>query len=372
MQEAIRLQKFLSQAEVCSRRKAEEMIVDGLVRVNGKVAVLGQRVVPDVDEVRIGNKVIKTTEHERVVLLMNKPRGFVCTNFDPNSAQTVFSLIPEAYVDYKLFCVGRLDKDSEGMLIITNDGELANRIIHPSSDILKRYEVRLNREYDPALTPRLLKGVKVKNEKGEDEFLRFANVMRFPNDGARLEIHLNQGRKREIRRLFEVFGFFVKELRRFQIGGLILKKMSQGECRKLSQKEIELIFAKGGNADPTKSTIIKKQNRAVLRGEKALKPSKTLIKSNRKHEQEKAREEAISQKVKAHRDARRAKRAALQEAYAENAENAVPAKKVSKTSRAPKVSRVKKTSAPRKASALRKASAKRVPAAKKSSARSRR
>lgn len=311
MQEAIRLQKYLSQAEVCSRRKAEEMIVDGLVRVNGKTAVLGQRVVPGIDEVKIGNKLVLPAECSRIVLLLNKPRGYVCTNFSPERALTVFSLVPEEYAGRKLFCVGRLDKDSEGMLIITNDGELSNRIIHPSSDIVKRYEVRLNREYDPALTPNLLKGVKVKNEKGEDEFLRFSNVIRFPGDGTRLEIHLNQGRKREIRRLFEVFGFFVKELRRFQIGGLILKKMSVGECRPLSQKEIGLIFSKGGNADPKKSTLVKKQNRAALRGEKALKPSKSLIKSKREHARKKAREEEIAEKRREHKEARRAKRIAL-------------------------------------------------------------
>ncbi|MCR5183322.1 MAG: pseudouridine synthase [Opitutales bacterium] len=371
MQEAIRLQKFLSQAEYCSRRKAEELIADGLVRVNGKVAVLGQRVVPDVDEVKVGSKLIRTTEHEKVVLMMNKPRGFVCSNFDPGQAQTVFELLPEDYENYKLFCVGRLDKDSEGMLIITNDGELSNRIIHPSSNIVKRYEVRLNREYDPALTPRLLKGAKVKNEKGEEEFLRFANVMRFPNDGTRLEIHLTQGRKREIRRLFEVFGFYVKELRRFQIGALILKKMSPGECRKLSKKEIDLIFAKGGNADPTKSTIIKKTRRTVLRGEKAAKPSKTLIRENHKRALEKAREEAIVQKVKAHREARRLKRADLQAAYAAGEGKNVPAK-TKRTAGTKKTASAKKsagtTGAKKRVPATK---AKRVPAKKTAGARSR-
>lgn len=265
--ERIRLQKFLSQAEICSRRAAEKLISDGEITVNGHVAELGQSVVPGEDDVRLNGKKITLETRSRIVLMMNKPRGYVCTNLDPYDAQTVFSLIPPEYASHKLFCVGRLDKDSEGLLLITNDGDLANRIIHPSSDILKRYEVTLNRDFDPALTPRLLKGVKLKNENGDDEFLQFANVVRFP-DPRKLEIHLKQGRKREIRRLFEVFGFFVKTLVRFQIGGLILKKMPAGDCRKLSQKEIDSVFSKGGNAAAGHSRL-KKPNRAALRGEHA-------------------------------------------------------------------------------------------------------
>lgn len=265
--ERIRLQKYLSQAEICSRRAAETLIANGEVTVNGRVAELGQSVVPGEDDVRLNGRKISLDARSRVILMMNKPRGYVCTNLDPHNAQTVFQLIPPEYSAHKLFCVGRLDKDSEGLLLITNDGDLANRIIHPSGNILKRYEVTLNRDFDPALTPRLLKGVKLKNENDEDEFLQFANVIRFP-DPRKLEIHLKQGRKREIRRLFEVFGFFVKTLVRFQIGGLILKKMPPGDCRKLSQKEIDLIFAKGGNASPRHSGL-KKPNRAALRGEKA-------------------------------------------------------------------------------------------------------
>jgi len=276
MNERIRLQKYLSQAEICSRRAAETLIANGEVTVNGHVAELGESVVPGEDDVRLNGKKITIAEHSRVVLMMNKPRGYVCTNLDPHAAQTVFQLVPQDYATHKLFCVGRLDKDSEGLLLITNDGDLANKIIHPSSNILKRYEVVLNRDFDPALTPRLLKGVKLKTEDGEDEFLRFADVIRFP-DPRKLEIHLTQGRKREIRRLFEVFGFFVKSLRRFQIGGLILKKMPHGDCRKLSQKEIDSIFARGGNA-AKKSSRTEKLNRAALRGKNATERKKSTHK----------------------------------------------------------------------------------------------
>jgi 23S rRNA pseudouridine2605 synthase len=109
--------------------------------------------------------------------------------------------------------------------------------MHPSGGIIKRYEITLNRDYDPTLTPRLLKGA-----VEEGEMLCFKKVIRHPEDPTRLEIHLDQGRKREIRRLLEIFGFHVKVLRRFQIGGLVLRKMPLGDCRPLSRKEIDEIF----------------------------------------------------------------------------------------------------------------------------------
>jgi 23S rRNA pseudouridine2605 synthase len=119
-------------------------------------------------------------------------------------------MVPPEYGSLRLFCVGRLDKDSEGLLILTNDGELANKVMHPSGGVIKRYEIILNRDYDPTLTPRLLKGA-----VEEGEHLRFKKVIRHPDHAAHLEVHLDQGRKREIRRLFEIFGFHVKTLRAF-------------------------------------------------------------------------------------------------------------------------------------------------------------
>lgn len=344
-EEPMRLHKYLSKAGVCSRRKAEEMIADGQVRVNGKIAQLGQSVIPGEDVVKIGKQIIVLEKRESIVLMMNKPRGYLCTNLDPNDGQTVFQLVPETWAANKLFCVGRLDKDSEGLLLITNDGELANRIIHPSSNILKRYEITLNREYDPALTPRLLKGVKIRDEDGEEEFLRFSNVIRFP-DGKKLEIHLNQGRKREIRRLLEVFGFFVKSLRRFQIGGLILKKMPPGDCRKLTKKEIASIFSTRGNAAPERTGVLTRikqlvsRGKAALRGEKASTPSKTLKKANRKFEEEKERIATIEKKIRVKRDVRRAKRA---EKFANEAGTPAPEKRSRTT---------KKTAKPEKKSAV--------------------
>ena len=232
----MRIHKFLAQAGVCSRREAERLVAEGVVQVNGKVAVTGQPVDPAVDVVKCRGPHIKPLART-VVLMMNKPKGFLCTNDDSHGGQTVFDMVPPEYKQLRLFCVGRLDKDSEGLLLLTNDGDLANKVMHPSGGVIKRYEIILNRDYDPALTPRLLKGA-----MEEGELLRLKKLIRHPDNAAHLEVHLDQGRKREIRRLFEIFGFHVKMLRRFQIGGLVLRKMPAGDCRPLSRKEIEEIF----------------------------------------------------------------------------------------------------------------------------------
>lgn len=234
--EPMRIQKYLAQAGTCSRREAERLVAEGKVTVNGHPATPGQPVTPGKDVIKVGRKVVgglvRTT-----VLMMHKPRGYLCTNVDDFGGKTVFELVPPPFDKQRMFCVGRLDKDSEGLLLITNDGALANKIMHPSGGITKRYEVTVNRPFDPALTPRLLKGAR----DGED-FLRFAKVIQDPGVPERLEIHLTQGRKREIRRLLEIFGFHVKVLRRFQVGGLVLRKMPPGDCRQLTQKEIASIF----------------------------------------------------------------------------------------------------------------------------------
>ncbi len=232
----MRIHKFLAQAGVCSRRDAERLVAEGGVLINGKIAAVGQPVDPAVDVVRCRGKEIKPVTRN-VVLMMNKPRGFLCTNDDSHGGHTVFEMVPPEYKTIRLFCVGRLDKDSEGLLLLTNDGALANKVMHPSGGVIKRYEVHLNRDYDPKLTPKLLKGAMEEGER-----LRFKKVIRNPDSPLQLEVHLDQGRKREIRRLFEIFGFHVKILRRFQIGSLVLRKMPVGDCRPLSRKEIDDIF----------------------------------------------------------------------------------------------------------------------------------
>lgn len=239
-EESVRLQKFMADQGLCSRRKAEYLIEQGEVSVNGKIAELGQKVIPGKDRVMVGGKPIFANETETLTLLMNKPRGFVCTNEDPHNEKTVFDLLPKQFKKERLFCVGRLDKDSQGMLLITNDGSMANKITHPSSQIVKRYLVTLNRPYTPELIAAMLKGV----ETEEDGILKADKVIPaksgFKKD-YQIEVHISHGKKREIRRMVEACDFFVHRLYRFQIGALRMRNIPIGGITKLSRKEIDLL-----------------------------------------------------------------------------------------------------------------------------------
>lgn len=236
-----RVQKLIANAGLCSRREAERIIEDGGVRVNGKVVTLGDKATSS-DAIFVNNKpLLNKTAVRPVTLVMNKPKGFLCTNSDPNADRTVFDLLPADLQKQRLFCAGRLDKDSEGLLVITNDGDLANRITHPSTEILKRYRVVLNKDFRKEDTIKLLNGVEV-----EEDFLKAEKIIPAPAVGEghlrRLEVHLHHGKKREIRRLFEAHRYYVKKLVRIQIGGLVLRNIPKGGIKILGQKDIERLF----------------------------------------------------------------------------------------------------------------------------------
>lgn len=235
--EAQRIQKLIAASGLCSRREAERYIEDGLVRVNGKVATLGDKALPGA-AIFVDNKPILKQPERPLTLVMNKPKGYVCTNHDPHADRTVFELLPPDLQRMRLFCAGRLDKDSEGLLVLTNDGDLANRITHPRTKLTKRYRVVLHRDFDPNDIPKLLHGIDY-----EGDFLKAEKVIPAPQAGAgwqrRLEVHLHHGKKREVRRLFEAHRYFVKKLVRVQIGGIVLKSIPKGGIKVLGQKEID-------------------------------------------------------------------------------------------------------------------------------------
>ena len=145
----------------------------------------------------------------------------------------------------KLFCCGRLDKNSQGLTILTNDGDLANKITHPSSGIIKRYRILLNRKFDPEVIPSLLRGVVNEGETLRAHKIFFNPSSKIPDSDRRLEVWLQQGRKREIRRMFEAVGYFVKELKRFRIGAFELKRIPEGTCKRLGAAEIKKLLAAG-------------------------------------------------------------------------------------------------------------------------------
>lgn len=234
---SLRIHKFLARSGVCSRRAAEDLVRRGEVTINGEVAQIGDIINPHEDTIRVNNRLVKASREEPVTLILNKPKGFLCTNSDPHGGDTVFDLVPPPFNQLRLFCAGRLDKYSEGMVVLTNDGDLANQILHPSSGIIKKYQVTVTKPFPASKRSLLLKGF-----EHEGEFLQAEKIVLLPpvtdDASVNLEVHLHHGRKREIRRLFEQTGFLVKRLRRFQIGNLTLKGLDKGRSRLLSKAQI--------------------------------------------------------------------------------------------------------------------------------------
>jgi len=237
----VRLQKFMADAGICSRRAAEALIARGEVWVNGKMAVAGLKVTPGADKVTVGGKHVRTQPQPRITLAVNKPRGLVCSNDDPHNADTVFMLLPRQYSRFRFFCAGRLDKDSEGLVILTTDGDLAHRLMHPSSEVIKRYHVTLKQPYPATRLPRLVSGLTFDGERLKVERAAIINP-RADGTGQDLDVHMHHGKKREIRLLFSALGYTVQRLRRYQIGAIRLKGIPLRGAKQLASKEIELLF----------------------------------------------------------------------------------------------------------------------------------
>lgn len=240
-QKPVRVQKFIADRGLASRRVAEQWIQEGRVRVNGEVIGLGDRCQPGSDTVTVDDRPLPRERPERIVLALNKPRGFLCTNEDPHGGRTVFDLLPPELADERLFCVGRLDKESEGLLIITNDGKLRQELTHPSFNVVKRYAVDLDRPLEEGDIRKLLRGI-----DWEGEHLSLDRVFPRPGRGKEnwkaLEVTLHHGKKREIRRLFYAFGYEVERLRRIQIGQFQVKGLPRGAVKRLTGREIRLLF----------------------------------------------------------------------------------------------------------------------------------
>lgn len=240
--EPVRIQKFIAEAGLCSRRAAEALVTAGEVYVNGEPAGLGQKVTPGVDKVTVRGKPVKSLAQPKITLAMHKPRGLVCSNADPHADATIFDLLPREWARLRLFCAGRLDKESEGLLILTTDGDLANRLMHPSNTVVKRYHVTLEDPFPAGRVGQLLKGVNVEGEHLKVERAALVNPGR-DKTSLSLDVHLHHGKKREIRQLFLALGHPVKRLRRYQIGAFPLKGIPLRGVKQLSTKEISLLFA---------------------------------------------------------------------------------------------------------------------------------
>ncbi|MBQ2316201.1 MAG: rRNA pseudouridine synthase [Clostridia bacterium] len=228
----IRLQKHLSACGIASRRKAEELIESGKVRVNGRIATLGDKVDPKRDKVTVrGKNVVAVTE--KVYIMVNKPRGYVTTMSDEYDRKCVNDLVKDVAV--KVFPVGRLDRDSEGLLLMTNDGELANSITHPSRHVNKTYRVTVGGTVNDEQIEKLTTGIMLDGRKTQpcDVFV----VERKP-DRTMLNFIIHEGRNRQIRRMCEAVGLEVLRLKRLEIAGVKLGGLKLGAWRNLNEREL--------------------------------------------------------------------------------------------------------------------------------------
>ncbi len=236
----IRLQKFLSEAGVASRRKAEEMIRNGSVKVNGAVAQIGDSVDPKKDTVLVKGKKVMTQRTMRYILL-NKPRGYVTTTDDDLGRKCVLELVKD--VKERIYPVGRLDRVSEGALILTNDGAFANAMMHPSKHVPKTYRVTVRPGITPEQVDILSTGVEL-----DGRLTAPADVYVISKEEGRavLEIVLYEGRNRQIRRMCESLNLEVARLRRTAVGPIKLGMLQTGEWRDLTQQEVETLFKAAG------------------------------------------------------------------------------------------------------------------------------
>lgn len=230
--EKIRLQKFLSVCGVASRRKAEEMIAAGRVKVNGRVALVGDKVDIKRDKVTVGSKRV-TPQNEKVYIMLNKPRGYVTTLKDEYDRKCVSDLVKD--VGVKVFPVGRLDRDSEGLLFMTNDGAFANDITHPSKHVNKTYTVTVRGAVENEQTEKMAGGILIDGRKTKpcDVFV----TERKP-DRTVLNFVISEGRNRQIRKMCEAVGLDVIRLKRIEIAGVKMGGLKLGAWRELNAREM--------------------------------------------------------------------------------------------------------------------------------------
>lgn len=228
----VRLQKHLSTCGVASRRKAEELIAAGKVKVNGHIAALGDKVDPKRDKVTVRGKTVVAVK-EKVYIMLHKPRGYVTTMNDELGRKNVADLVKD--VGVKVFPVGRLDRNSEGLLIMTNDGELANILTHPSSHVNKTYRVTVGGEVDDETVEKLSSGIDLDGRKTLpcDVF-----VIERKSDRTVLVFVIHEGRNRQIRRMCEAVDLEVLRLKRTEIAGVKLGMLPRGSWRDLNEREL--------------------------------------------------------------------------------------------------------------------------------------
>ena len=231
----VRLQKYMADNGIASRRKSEELIAAGKVRVNGRVASIGDKVNPKIDKVTVSGRKVAMTK-EKVYIMLHKPRGYVTTMSDEMDRKCVAELVQN--VNARVFPVGRLDRDSEGLLLMTNDGELANAISHPRTHVSKTYRVTVKGRVSEEAQASLSAGLML---DGRMTAPADVHTHSLAEDRSTLEITLYEGRNRQIRRMCEQLGIEVLRLKRIAIGKIKLGGLKCGDWRNLNENELSSI-----------------------------------------------------------------------------------------------------------------------------------
>ena len=227
-----RIQKIIAQMGIASRRKAEEIIAEGRVTVNGKVALIGEKADPSKDHIKVDGKLLIRRE-PKVYLMFNKPKNVVTSLADPQGRPTIKDYLKS--IRYRVFPVGRLDFDSEGLLLLTNDGDFTNAVLHPSRKIPKTYMVKVKGIIDDNKINKLRLGVRLEDGRTLPARVKFA---RQSQNNSWIEIAITEGKKRQVRRMVEAVGHPALKLRRVSINGVRLSGLKIGELRPLTEREL--------------------------------------------------------------------------------------------------------------------------------------
>lgn len=228
----LRLNKAISDSGLMSRRKADDLITQGFVKVNGRVVTeLGLKIKHS-DRVTVNGDPIPELSRLDYIIL-NKPKNYICTTADEKDRKTIFDIVKSKE---RVFPVGRLDRNTTGVILITNDGELTNRLTHPSYEIKKTYAVRLNKEISIDIIKEITEGVLL-----EDGLTAPAFIILDPKDKTKVTITITEGKNREVRRIFEHFGFEIVSLTRKTFAGISAKGLSRGEYRRLDKREVDYL-----------------------------------------------------------------------------------------------------------------------------------
>lgn len=240
MEESIKLQKYFSECGVMSRRHAEEEILAGKVLLNGRIALITDRIIPGRDTVEYNGKIIEKKESDKVYILLNKPKDYICSLEDEKGRKCAFTLVKKL-TNERVWTIGRLDRNSEGLIILTNDGELTNKLTHPRHEIPKTYRVWVRGEVTKMTLERLSSPLIIDGRPIREVECRICDMT---DKDTCIEMILYEGRNRQIRKMCEACDLSVKQLTRIAIGSIRLGSLKVGDCRHLTAAEVSMLYGK--------------------------------------------------------------------------------------------------------------------------------